>query len=282
MSTVPSNEDSPLFVSALARGLVLLRAFGESRPEMTLPELAEATGLTKSAVQRFTYTLWTLGYLRKHPVSKKFSLAPMSLELGMRYTQTSPLVLAGNPFLHSLNRNSQETCSLAEPDGTDMVYVARFGAHKPMFVHMPVGMRLPMYCTAAGRALLSRLPHEVARALLERGRRISYTPSTIVDMDALMGELEFARRHGYARADSEFYQGDITISAPVLDAADTPVGAVNISVPSSRWSYDEAQAVFGPQVIETAHAIRASRNIGRSPLFYDMAPSNLADSLPSA
>ena len=75
----------------------------------------------------------------------------------MKYVQTSPLVLGGNPFLHSLNRNCQETCSLAEPDGLDMVYVARFATHKEMFVNMPVGMRLPLYCTAAGRAVLSRL-----------------------------------------------------------------------------------------------------------------------------
>nr|WP_236840711.1 helix-turn-helix domain-containing protein [Bordetella pertussis] len=117
------TEDSPLFVAALARGLTLLAAFSEGRPAMTLPELAEATGLTKSAAQRFAHTLWTLGYLRKNPDSKKFSLSPQSLQLGMQYAQTSPLVLGGNPFLHSLNRTSQETCSLAEPDGLDMVYV---------------------------------------------------------------------------------------------------------------------------------------------------------------
>jgi len=271
-----SPEDSPLFVSALARGISVLHAFSESRPAMTLPELAEATGLTKSAVQRFAHTLWTLGYLRKHPASKKFSLAPLSLELGMRYTQTSTLVLGGNPFLHSLNRTSQETCSLAEPDGTDMVYVARFATHKQMFVHMPVGMRLPLYCTAAGRAVLSRLEPARARALLERCRRVPHTASTLTDMDALMHELDFARRHGYARSDSEFYPGDITISAPVLDAGDTPIGSVNVSVPSSRWSFAEAQAVFGPQVLETAHAIRASRTLGRTQPFYEMAAPDAA------
>ena len=167
---------------------------------MTLPELAEATGLSKSSVQRFTHTLWTLGYLRKDPASKKFSLGPWSLELGMKYVQTSPLVLGGNPFLHSLNRNCQETCSLAEPDGLDMVYVARFATHKEMFVNMPVGMRLPLYCTAAGRAVLSRLDPDVAHWLLERSDRRSHTAATITGMDALLAELEFARRHGYARS----------------------------------------------------------------------------------
>lgn len=183
-----SAEDSPLYVAALARGISVLGAFTEGRPALTLPELAEATGLTKSAVQRFAHTLWVLGYLRKHPQTKKFSLAPLSLELGMRYAQTSALVLGGNPFLHSLNRSSQETCSLAEPDGLDMVYVARFATHKQMFVHMPVGKRLPIYCTAAGRAVLSRLDPARARELLAACRRRAFTNTTITDLDALMAE----------------------------------------------------------------------------------------------
>lgn len=265
-------EDSPLFVAALARGITLLTAFNEGRPAMTLPELAEATGLTKSAVQRFAHTLWVQGYLRKHPQTKRFSLAPQSLELGMRYAQTSALVLGGNPFLHSLNRTSQETCSLAEPDGLDMVYVARFATHKQMFVHMPVGMRLPIHCTAAGRAVLSRLDPERARALLLRCERKPYTANTLTDIDALMAELDFARGSGFARANGEFYQGDITISAPVLDPVGTPVGAVNVSVPSSRWTFEQAQTVFGPQVLETAHAISASRTIGLTQPFYAMEP----------
>lgn len=272
MTLTPHPEDSPLFIAALARGISVLRAFSEGQPAMTLPELAEATGLSKSAVQRFTHTLWTLGYLRKDPASKKFSLAPWSLELGMHYVQTSPLVLGGNPFLHTLNRNSQETCSLAEPDGLDMVYVARFATHKEMFVNMPVGMRLPLYCTAAGRAVLAKLDPGVAHDLLERCARKPYTANTLTTMDALLDELAFARHHGYARSNGEFYPGDITVSAAVLDAGGTPLGAVNVSVPSSRWSFEQAQAVFGPQVVETAHAISASRTLGRSHPFYLMEP----------
>ncbi|MVW80749.1 helix-turn-helix domain-containing protein [Bordetella sp. 02P26C-1] len=270
MTTMSASvEDSPLYVAALARGISLLGAFTERRPAMTLPELAEATGLTKSAVQRFAHTLWVLGYLRKHPQTKKFSLAPRSLELGMQYTQTSALVLGGNPFLHSLNRSTQETCSLAEPEGREMVYVARFATHMQMFVNMPVGTRLPLYSTAAGRAVLSRLDPDRVHEFLSSSERRAHTNMSITDLDALMNEVQFARDHGYARSNCEIYPGDITISAPVVDPVGTPVGAVNVSVPASRWSFEEAQAVFGPQVVETAHAISASNTIGITPPFYE-------------
>ena len=189
----------------------------------------------------------------------------------MKYVQTSPLVLGGNPFLHSLNRNCQETCSLAEPDGLDMVYVARFATHKEMFVNMPVGMRLPLYCTAAGRAVLSRLDPDVAHGLLERSDRRSHTAATITGMDALLAELEFARRHGYARSMASSTRAT-SPSAPPCWMPAASLGAVNVSVPSSRWSFEQAQAVFGPQVVETAHAISVSRTLGRSYPFYELEP----------
>ncbi|PAX94400.1 IclR family transcriptional regulator, partial [Bordetella pertussis] len=104
------------------------------------------------------------------------------------------------------------------------------------------------------------------------------TATTLTDLDALMAELAFTREHGYARSNGEYYPGDITISAAVLDNAGTPAGSVNISVPSSRWSFEEAQAVFGPQVLETAHAISASRTLGVLPPFYRMAPPSALNS----
>lgn len=269
--TPPPGDDSRLFVAALARGVSVLAAFDEQHPAMTLPELASACGLTKSAVQRFAHTLWTMGYLRKDPKSKRFSLSPLSLQLGMRYLQTSPFVLGGHAFLHTLNRTSQETCSLAEPDGIDMVYVARFATHKEMFVNMAVGTRLPMYCSAGGRAVMSRLDDRRVKEILRQSPRTAYTGNTITTLDKLTQEVEFARKHGFGRSNGEIYPGDITISAPVVAPGGTPVGSVNVSVPSSRWSFEEAQSVFGPQVIETAQAISASRTIHTTPPYYDQA-----------
>src|SRR3546814_19565809 len=77
-------------------------------------DVAQASGLSKRATQRFTHTLFALGYLRKNPITKEFSLAPRSLEVGLRYLQTSPLVNGSNPYLHSLNRACQETCRSEE------------------------------------------------------------------------------------------------------------------------------------------------------------------------
>ncbi|SAL02342.1 IclR family transcriptional regulator [Caballeronia fortuita] len=255
MNDPTQGDESRLYINSLARGLQLLTAFSEDRPSMKLGDLAEAAGMTKSAAQRFAYTLVALGYLHKNETTKVYSLAPRSLDVGLRYLQTSTLVKSANPYVHALNRACKETCIVAELDGCDVVYIARFPTHREMFVNMPIGMRLPVYCTATGRALLSRLPDVTAASLLEACERVPYTSETVTDLGRLNALLVEARERGFAWANGEYYNGDINIAAAILAPNGKPVGAVNVSAPSTRWTLASAMAELGPQVVETARAI---------------------------
>jgi len=253
-----SLEDSPLFITALSKGLSLLTAFRAGRPSMSLIELAEATGLNKSAVQRSAFTLEALGYLYKDPVTKRFRLAPKSLDLGTGYLQTSELIERANPYLHELNRDVEESCNLLEPCGLDMLYVARFPSHKQIAIHIPLGRHLPMYCTSAGRAYLAALPEHEADAILVASERKGYTPNTVTALDQLRAIVAEARHDGYAYALEEYYAGDISVAAAVVNADGYPLGAVNISVPFSRWNLDDARKQLAPKVINTARSIASA------------------------
>lgn len=261
-----SLEDSPLFITALSKGLSILTAFRAGRPSMSLIELAEATGLNKSTVQRSTFTLETLGYLYKEPVTKRFRLAPKSLDLGTGYLQTSELIERANPYLHELNRDVEESCNLLEPCGLDMLYVARFPSHKQIAIHMPLGRHLPMYCTSAGRAYLAALPEAETDAILIASERQGYTASTVTELDQLRAIVAEARREGYAYAQEEYFAGDISVAAAVVNADGYPLGAVNISVPFSRWNLEDARKHLAPKVINTARniasATRSLRPVG--------------------
>ncbi|SMG61024.1 IclR family transcriptional regulator [Paraburkholderia susongensis] len=258
MNDMAHNEESRLYINSLARGLQLLTAFTADRPAMKLGDLAVAAGMTKSAAQRFAFTLVALGYLHKNEATKVYSLAPSSLEIGLRYLQTNQLIKTANPYVHALNRACQETCIVAELDGHDVVYIARFPTHREMFVNMPIGMRLPVYCTATGRSILACLPDEAAFALLAACDRVAYTSETITDLGRLKSLLVEARERGFAWANGEYYNGDINISAAILAPNGKPIGAVNISAPSTRWTLATAIAELGPQVVETARAIASS------------------------
>lgn len=252
------TTESPLFVTALSKGLAIVTAFRSDRPSMTMVDIAEVTGLNKSTVQRSIFTLESLGYVAKDADTKRFKLTPKSLDLGTGYLQTSELVGRSNPYLHELNRAVEESCNLLEPCEFDMLYVSRFPSHKQISIHVPVGRHLPMYCTSAGRAYLSALPYDEVDRILRASDRVAYTPATITDIDKLHQAIEQARIDGYALACEEIYPGDMNIAVPVVNGNGHPLGAINVGAPSSRWSVDDIRKELAPKILNTARSVSAA------------------------
>jgi len=257
MRESPSDAvtDNRLYVQSFAKGVEVILAFGAGRSEMNLPEIAAVTGMSKSAAQRFTFTLEALGYLAKHPETKRYRLTPKVIELGYRYLLTDPVVERASPYLLELNRKCGENINIAQPDGTDMVYVGRFPSFFHMPVYMPIGRRLPMYCTAAGRAYLAALDPRAAAEILDRSRLERYTPTTVTDRQALLDLIARAREEGFSTADGEYYQGDLGIGIALTDRRGQPVGSVNLAAPSSRWTLARMKRELAPQLMETCRLI---------------------------
>jgi len=249
---------SPLFNQSLEKGLAVLQSFSTQRRSMTLQEVAEASDISKSSAQRLIYTLETLGLVRRNAVTKRFQLAPGVMRVGCNYLDANPLIDAANPFLASLSSASEESVALTEPDGLEMVYVARFTTHKSIPIHVPIGRRMPMYCTSAGRAYLSALPKDAAIAILQQSDRQTHTEYTCTDLQQLTDLLEVSKRRGFAHNNQEYYLGDINVAAPILNSWGKPIAAVHIAAPNIRWQLAEALEKLGPMVIDCARAISSS------------------------
>ncbi len=250
-----TGRDSPLFVGSLEKGLKIFQAFDDTHRALRLTEIAHATGLDKSAAQRFTHTLYELGYLRKDPKTKHYRLVPKVLELGFAYLRTDTLVERAMPYLLEAAKSSEETVNLTELDGTNVVYVARVPSRHQVTVDVVLGTQLPAYCLASGRAILAFQPAEQARATLERSERVSYTGRTVTAVEPLLTSLNEVRRTGYALCVEEYTPGEISVAAPIFDFARQPIAAVNISVPMARWTLSAVERRLAPIAIETAQAI---------------------------
>lgn len=255
----PERPD-PLFNQSLEKGLEVLRAFSAVHRTLTLSELAALTGMTKSSAQRTVHTLERLGYVDKHPQTRRFRLTPKVMEIGYNYLAADALIPIASPYLSQLANASGETANLTEPVGLDMVYVAQLMTAKHMPVLTPVGMRIPMYCTSSGRAYLSTLPDAQVRAMLDTSARVPRTPATLTDVDAIFERVVACRGVGYACNEEELFLGDMGVGAPIVNSQGVAVGAVHVSPPASRWTMAEAQRKLAPLVIECAWAI--SRSIG--------------------
>lgn len=248
-------RDNPLFVQVLEKGTEVIRSFTAQRKTMTLGEIAEATSLSKGSVQRLVYTLESLGYITKHPKTRRFHLTPQILALGYNYLAADSVVDVANPFLAELANTTGETVNLLEPTQFEMVYVARFASRRFIPIHMPIGCRIPMYCTASGRAHLSALPRDACRSMLEAMQRVRHTANTVTDIDELVALIDEAVKLGYALNTEELFAGDMAVAAPVIGSQGQPIASVAVITPTSRWSVESVRSEIVSSLTECTRAI---------------------------
>lgn len=251
----PEAVGEGLFVNSVDKAFRVLGVFGRGQPSMGLSEIAAASGLDRSAAQRFAYTLERLGYLRKDPRTRHYELTVRTLDLGYRYIRSSAIVERAAPYLLDLSRATEEAVSLTMLDDTEIVYLSRLLSRHVLNTNVQVGSRLPAYCTAPGLAMLSRLPRAEAKRILDRSDRRAYTPHTTVAMPALLARLDAAAQQGYALAVQEIYPGDVSIAAAVLGADGAPCAAVNVAVSLSRCQPEAAVDRYSALVVTAAAAM---------------------------
>lgn len=251
-----AGGDSPLFIGSIAKCFQVLEALNTAGRAVGLTELAQLAQLDRSATQRITHTLRVLGYLRQDAATRAFLLSGRMLEFGHTALATDRLRTCAQPHLEALNRRVGETVNLMELQDLEIVYMLRYPSHHAVSVDLHVGSRLPAYCSAAGRAMLSAMDEAQALAILKASRRTAMTPHTVTDLPGLLAKLEDARVLGYALNDQEAFLGDISVAAPLLDRGGAPVGAVNIAVPWPRWQLNDVLARLVPPLLRTAAAIQ--------------------------
>jgi IclR family pca regulon transcriptional regulator len=158
----------PDFMTSLARGMAVMRAFTRSRRNLTVAELSRKTGLSRACVRRCLHTLRKLGYVDAD--DHVFSLRPKVLSLGYSYLSSAPLADIAQPLLERVSAAVQESSSLGVLDGDEVVYVARSATRRIMSVALNVGSRLPAYCTSLGRVALAALEADELRGYFTRAR----------------------------------------------------------------------------------------------------------------
>lgn len=251
----PGQQSPGLFVASVGKAFAVLEAFGSSKSELSLTEVAQRTGIGRSAAQRFLYTLTSLGYLNQDTHGRQYRLSSKLLALTQSYSNIDFLREKASPILEVANLSCEETINLTILDGTDVVYILRFPSKHVVSVNLTVGTRLPAYCTAPGRAILAFLSPSEVDTILKNSRLTKITDTTETNPNKIRQMLKEVRANGFALSNQEAFVGDISIAAPVLDERSMPIAAVNIAVPSPRWSIQDVRRKLTPLVRQTAQQI---------------------------
>lgn len=252
------------FVESLARGLTVLTAFGEGRAELTLTDVARATGLARATARRALITYEHLGLVRQSG-NRAFVLTPRVLALGFPPLSRMSLAQIADPHLAELSDRVHESASLAvlTPSGEEVQYTARAATVRVMSVNITLGTRLPAHATSLGRVLLADLPDGARRLadLAGRGELRPLTPRTVTDPSALAVVLKEVRRQGYALVDEELEEGLRSIAVPVRDRTGRVVAAVNVAMHAARRSVADCVHEVLPELVETAGRIEGDLRV---------------------
>jgi DNA-binding IclR family transcriptional regulator len=244
--------------TVLGKVVTVLFAFRAEDHGVPLAELGRRTGLPKGTLYRVVSDLVDARLLDR--ADGRYRLSGQVFQLGMRASVERGLLEVATPFMEDLYERTHETVHLGTPDDDGVLYIAKIGGHRQAVAPSRVGGRMPLHCTAIGKALLAfALPEHVARVLsggLERR-----TPHTVTAPGLLHRQLERARETGIAFEREESAVGIVCVAAPVLDPDDQPVAALSVTGPATRFRPEAA----APAVRAAAAGVAAVLARRRSP-----------------
>jgi IclR family transcriptional regulator, pca regulon regulatory protein len=250
--------DNTLFVNSLQKGFAVLKAFSREQPHLTLAQITRETGLDKSAVQRFLFTLSELGFLHKEEATKQYRLSARLLEFGYTYLYSDPLIVRAQPFLVEAHEKTLESVNLSVLDGNDNIIVSRLPSRHVVSLNVQIGIRLPLIYSAGGLAILSRLPAVERKRILTTSHYHQHTPHTVTSRAEIARAVETAEQDGFAVVHRQFFANDISLGVPVIGADGRPLGAITIAAPDTRMSVEEARRAFLSVAAEAARKTSVS------------------------
>lgn len=255
-----STPDKEQFVSALARGLAVLRAFGPRTPELTLSQVAEMTDLSPAAARRFLLTLTQLGYLKQ--IDRRFVLTPKVMEFGASYPDSMNLAEVAQPYLQHVRDETGDSVSLTTMSGTDIIHLCHMQTERLLRFAVTPGSRVPAYVSATGRAILAFLSPARLDAYFQQAKLEQRTPHTVATEESLRACLQDVRQNGYALVVDELDIGITVIGVPILVGGD-PIAGISCAAASGFQSPGEFMTTRLPLLQHAAVVLK--KQLERSP-----------------
>jgi IclR family pca regulon transcriptional regulator len=250
---MPRRSTEPDFIESLARGLDVLRAFEPRQPVLSLTDVAGRAGLARPTARRILLTLSELGYVRSE--GGGFTLTPRVLDLGVAFVQSMGLWEIARPHMEALVGGTNESTSIGQLDGSDVVYVARVAVPKIVGLAVSIGTRFPALPTSLGKVLLAALsPAELAEVLAQptrSGLTIRWQPSD-AERDDILSET---RARGWALTDQQLAPGIRSVAAPLRDGHGRVIAALNVNANAAETTIEELTDHHLPLLLQAAAAI---------------------------
>jgi len=240
-------------VRAVERALDVLLCFSVNTPVLSMTQIAERVGMNKSTVHRLLATLEAKRFVERDANTGLYRPGRSLLQMAFLTLEKNNLRTIAAPYMVRLNELHRETITLAALDETEMVYLAVDESPQTVKIAAKPGQRLPIFCTASGKAVLAFSSEDFIQRILDQGLT-EYTPQSICNPDTLREVLKTIRERGFAYTEQEFEEGINAVSAPILDEMNQPVGAISLVGPVFRMPVERMLGI-GPLLVEAVSDI---------------------------
>ena len=236
------------FVTALARGLEVLRAFTPTEGLLGNGELVERTGLPKPTVSRLTYTLTKLGYLTYVERLGKYQLAPAALALGYCALANMRIRQIARGYMQELADYADASVALGTRDRLDLIYVENCRSKHGVMLRLGPGSRIPIANTAMGRALIAGLPEAERDWLLGYIKRQAGKSWPRVRAGVERAVSDVAKR-GFTLSIGEWERDINAVGVPLMAPDGSGGFAFNCGAPSFQFTRERLEGDIGPRLV---------------------------------
>lgn len=236
------------------RPLYILKTVAEAAAPLSPAEVGEALDLPKPTVHRLFQTLEEDGWLMRDLSGRGFVAGHLLRRMAANTFSGPGLRRERMAILRRLADEVGETCNISMPDGDGMIYVDRIETEWPLRIRLPIGTRVPLHCTSAGKTYLASLPQPQFARLLRRLQLTRQTPRSLTTSEELTAEIEQVRQRDYAEDDEEMIEGMIALAVPIRDNLDRFFGTVSFHAPVQRLTLENARRHL-PTLRKTAEAL---------------------------
>lgn len=219
-------------IDAVDRALRLVVLLREQR-RLSVKSAAEQLGVAPSTAYRLLSALCYRDFAVQDR-DRQYRAGPQLSDSASSTLSRAALRRLARPAIELLHGQTRETAHLMVLTGTDVLFIDGVEAEQALRIGLRTGIRLPAYCSSAGKAMLAALPKaEVDQ--LHRGGLAPWPNSQLSDLAGLHRQLALVRKQGYAVNQEESEQGVVAVGACVRDQAGRPLAGMSVSVPSARY-----------------------------------------------
>lgn len=252
-----NSQKERKFVTALARGLDVLKCFGAGDPFLGNNQIAERTGLAKSTVSRLTYTLCDKGYLEYLAEHNKYRLSTAVISLSYARLAQMDVRKIARPLMQALAEHTQASVNFGVRDRLNMVYIDTYRNSSTYAVQLDVGSQISIATTSMGRAYLAALPEEKQQELMTE-IRLSDKENWPVIKEGMDRALTEFKEKGYCLSIGDWRPESNAIAVPLVPEEGSDIIVFSCSGASFQLRAQELEDDIGPRLLNLVANVKTA------------------------